>query len=125
MYKMDDIEAKRLHNAEYMRQYIKRKKIEVLNTREFRNSKKQLLINNKTKVPKEIPKTTAERIRECRNRKKQLLSNNETKVPKEIPKTTAERIRECRIRRKQLLSNNETKVPKETWVGIMTLIVNP
>ncbi|KDR21480.1 hypothetical protein L798_03849 [Zootermopsis nevadensis] len=102
MYKIDDIDVKRVHKAEYMRQYRKRKKIEVL--------------DKELKVPKKIPKTNAERIREHKNRKRQLLSNNKPKVPKEIPKTNAERIREYRNRKKQLLQVNASTSTASTSV---------
>jgi hypothetical protein len=65
---MDDVEAKRARNAQYMRDYRKIKRLQT--------AEKESLIPNK------VPKTGAERTREYKLRKQQLLqANASTSVP--------------------------------------------
>jgi hypothetical protein len=59
---MDDVEAKRAHNAQCMRDYRKRKRLQT--------AEKESLI------PKKVPKTGAESTREYKLRKQQLLQAN-------------------------------------------------
>jgi hypothetical protein len=59
---MDDVEAKRACNAQYMRDYRKRKRLQTAEKESF--------------IPKKVPKTGAERTREYKFRKQQLVHAN-------------------------------------------------
>jgi hypothetical protein len=59
---MDEVEAKRARNTQYMRDYRKRKRSQT--------AEKESLI------PRKVPKTEAERTRENKLRKQQLLQAN-------------------------------------------------
>jgi hypothetical protein len=59
---MDEDEAKRARNAQYMRDYRK--------TNRLKTAEKE------SSIPNKVPKTGAERIREYKLRKQQLLQAN-------------------------------------------------
>jgi hypothetical protein len=59
---MDDIEAKRDRNVQYMRNYGKRKQLQTA--------------DKESLIPKKVPKTGSERTREYKFRKQQTLKSN-------------------------------------------------